>query len=341
MNSIERVVGAVTYKPIDRVPVIPLSLTHGSLVLGKTLPEYQKNGELIAAGQMKLLELWEHDAVIGVPHVVEDLVPWGIPLNYYPNGSPTMGKISLIKFDDIKNLKVPDPTNSEETRQTLKAVSILRKEVGSHTPVIGALIAPFSLPSMLMGTGNWMRLLLDDIDARDKYLELLLQKCKQYAVSWAKRLIEAGAHIIVIADGMASQAVISRRLFEQYALPIIKETITEIPAPVVYEGVGSVEGIIDLIATTGAVCTTLDYKDNLVNCKKIAQGKIGMMGNLNNIEMMYWNPTKIRLEVRKAIEKAGGGYGYIVSSQPPEIPHDVPMDVIESMVQATKAFGRY
>ena len=42
MNSIERIVGAVTFQPIDRVPVIPLSLTHGSIVLDKPLPEYKK-----------------------------------------------------------------------------------------------------------------------------------------------------------------------------------------------------------------------------------------------------------------------------------------------------------
>ncbi|MGO4888205.1 uroporphyrinogen decarboxylase family protein [Anaerobacillus sp. MEB173] len=339
MNSIERVVGAVTFQQIDRIPVIPLSLSHGSIVLGKQLPDYQKSGQLLAQGQMKLLDMWEHDAVIGVPHVVEDLVPWGIPLNYYPNGSPTMGKIAIRTFSEIKDLKVPDPTNSLETRETLKAISILSKEVGSHTPVIGALIAPFSLPSMLMGTGEWMKLLLDDEQSREKYLDLLLHKCKNFAVSWAKHQVEAGAHIIVIADGMASQSVISRELFAKYALPIIKETIKEISVPVVYEAVGSVEGIIDLVATTGAVCVTLDYKDDLANCMKKVQGKIAIMGNLNNIEMLYWNPTKMRLEVRKSIEKAAAKSGYILSSQAPEIPYDVPLNVIETMIKATKEFG--
>lgn len=341
MNAIERVVGAVTFQPIDRVPVIPLSLTHGAQVLGKPLPEYQQNGELLATGQLKLLEMWGHDAVIGVPHVVEDLVPWGIPLNYYPNGSPTMGKIAIKSFEDIMHIPVPDPTNSKETRESLKSISILSKEVGSHTPVIGAIIAPFSLPSMLMGTGPWMELLLDNVNAREQYLDLLLNKCKQYVVKWAKQLVNAGAHIIVIADGMASQSVITRELFQKFAQPIIKETIAEIPVPVVYEAVGSAEGIIDLVATTGAVCVTLDYKDNLHTSKQKAQGKIGIMGNLNNIEMIYWSPVKMRLEVRKAIEKAASGYGFILSSQPPEIPYDVPPQVIESMISATKEFGKY
>lgn len=341
MNAIQRVVGAVTYQPIDRVPVIPLSLTHGAKMLDKPLPEYQQNGALLAEGQLRLLEKWGHDAVIGIPHVVEDLVPWGIPLNYYPNGSPTMGKIAIKKAEEIKGISVPDPTNSLETRETLKAISILAKEVGSHTPVIGAAIAPFSLPSMLMGTGGWMSLLLDDPKIREQYLDLLLQKCKEYCIRWVRAQIRAGANIIVMADGMASQSVITRELFETYALPIIKETIAEISVPVVYEAVGSAGGIIDLIATTGAVCVTLDYKDDLKLAKEKAQGKIGIMGNLNNIEMIYWSPTKVRLEVRKAIEKAAHGFGYILSSQPPEIPYDVPLDVIGSMVQATKDFGRY
>lgn len=341
MNSKERVVRAVTFQPVDRVPIIPVALMQGSIVLKRRLPEYQQDGHLLAEGQLRLLEMWQHDAVVGIPHVVEDLVPWGSPLTYYENGSPTLSKIVVTRFDQIPDLKVPDPTGSKETKETLKAISGLARQVGSHTPVIGAVIAPFSLPSMLMGTGKWMSLLLDDPGVRTRYLDLLLQKCKQYVVNWAKQQVNAGADIIVLADGMASQTVITRELFERFALPIVRETIKEIPVPVVYEAVGSAQGILDLIATSGALVAILDYKDDLKECKRIAGGKIALMGNFNNIEMIYWNPLKAQLEVKKAIEKAADGYGYILSAQGPEIPYDVKFEVVEAMIKAGKTFGRY
>lgn len=341
MNAKERVVRAVTFQPVDRVPILPVALMQGSIALNRPLPEYQQSGQLIADGQRRLLELWGHDGVVGVPHVVEDLVPWGIPLSYYPNGSPTLSKIAIKSFDQILELKVPDPSSFKETKESLRAISILAKTVGHHTPVLGALISPFSLPSMLMGTEKWMSLLLDDAEIRAKYLDLLLDKCKQYAVKWAKQMINAGADIIVLADGMASQTVIPRRLFEKYALPVIKDTIKQIPAPVVWEGVGSVQGILDLVADSGALCAILDYKDDLKTCKAIAKNKIALMGNFNNIEMMYWNPIRTQLEVKKAIEKAADGYGYILSAQGPELPYDVPFDVIQAMVDAGKSFGKY
>lgn len=341
MNAKERLVKAVTFQEVDRVPVIPVALSQGSKLLNIDLPTYQKSGTHIADGQLKLLEMFEHDAVAGIPNVVEDLVPWGSPLTYYPNGSPILSKIVINKFDDIKDLKVPDPSNSLETKETLKAINILAKKVGNHTAVIGALIAPFSLPSMLMGTGPFMKLLLEEDRTGDRYLNILLDKMKQYAVSWAKLMVEQGADIIVMADGMASLSVISRRLFEKHVLSLVKETIKEIPVPVVYEAVGSTQGILDLIATTGALVATLDYKDNLEECKKIANGKIAIMGNFNNIEMLHWNPIRTQLEVKKAINKAAYGYGYILSSQGPEIPYNVPLEVIETMVRATKEFGKY
>lgn len=341
MKSIERLVGAVTFQPVDRVPVLPVALTQGAKVLNIDLPSYQKSGIHIANGQLKLLELLEHDGVVGVPHVVEDLVPWGVPLNYYQNGSPIVSKIVIRRNEDILDLKVPNPTDSFETKESLTAINILAKEVGHHTAVIGALIAPFSLPSMLMGTGPFMRLLLDEDQHGDQYLNLLLEKCKQYVVSWAKQMINQGAAIIVMADGMASETVISRRLFEKYVLPLIKETIKEIPAPVVYEPVGNTQGILDLIATSGALVAIIDFEDNLEECKRIANGKIAIMGNFNNIEMLNWNSIRTQLEVKKAINKAATGYGYIVSSQGPEIPFNVPFEVIETMVRATKEFGNY
>ncbi|MBL4953042.1 uroporphyrinogen decarboxylase family protein [Neobacillus sp. YIM B02564] len=341
MNSKERLVKAVTFQAVDRVPVVPVALTQGAKLLNLDLPTYQKNGEYIANGQLKLLELLEPDAVFGMPHVVEDLTPWGVPLTYHQNGSPTVGKMIIRNVEDILDLKVPDPTNSMETKETLKAISILAKKVGQHTAVIGGLIAPFSLPSMLMGTGAFMRLLLEEDRNGDQYLKLLLHKCKQFVISWAKKMVEAGADIIVMADGIASQTVISRRLFENHVLSLVKETIKEIPVPVVYEAVGSAQGIIDLIAITGAVVTILDYNDDLKECKKIANGKIAIMGNFNNIEMLNWNAIKTQLEVKKAINKAANGYGYVVSSQGPEIPYNVPFEVIETMVNATKEFGKY
>lgn len=341
MNAKERLVRAVTFQPVDRVPVLPVALSQGSKLLNIDLPTYQKSGVHIANGQLKLLEKLEHDAVLGIPHVVEDLVPWGSPLTYYKNGSPILAKTVIHKVDDIPEIKVPDPTKSLETKETLKAINILAKQIGHHTAVIGGLIAPFSLPSMLMGTGPFMKLLLDEDRNGDQYLKLLLDKCKQYVVSWAKQMVNEGADIIVMADGIASETVISRRLFEKHVHQLVKETIAEIPVPVVYEAVGSTQGILDLIATTGAVVAILDYTDNLEECKKIANGKIALMGNFNNIEMLNWNPIRTQLEVKKAINKAAAGYGYVVSSQGPEIPYDVPFEVIETMVRATKEFGKY
>jgi len=341
MNSKERLVRAATFQPVDRVPVIPIALSQGSKLLNIDLPTYQKSGTHIANGQLKLLEQLEQDAVFGIPHVVEDLVPWGSPLTYYKNGSPTLSKIVIHRFEDIVDLKVPDPSGSLETKETLKAINILAKGVGHHTAVIGGLIAPFSLPSMLMGTGPFMRLLLEEDKSGDKYLKMLLDKCRRYVVSWANQMIDQGADMIVMADGIASETVISRRLFQKYVHPLVIETIKEIPVPVVYEAVGSAQGILDLIATTGAVVAIIDYKDNLEECKKAAQGKIAIMGNFNNIEMLYWNSIRTQLEVKKAINKAANGYGYIISSQGPEIPYNVPFEVIQTMVRATKEFGQY
>lgn len=341
MNSKERLVRAVTFQAVDRVPVIPVALTQGAKILDIDLPTYQRSGEHIANGQLKLLEQLEHDAVAGIPNVVEDLVPWGSPLTYYKSGSPTLSKIVVSKAEDIPDLKVPNPANSLETKETLKAINILAKQVGHHTAVVGALIAPFSLPSMLMGTGPFMRLLLKEDKAGDQYLKMLLNKCKQYVVSWAKQMVDHGADIIVMADGMASLSVISRRLFERHVLSLVKETIKEIPVPVVYEAVGSAQGILDLIANTGAVAAILEYQDDLEECKKIASGKIAIMGNFNNIEMLNWHAIRTQLEVKKAINKAADGYGYVLSSQGPEIPYNVPFEVIETMVRATKEFGKY
>ena len=54
--------------------------------------------------------------------------------------------------------------------------------------------------------------------------------------------------------------------------------------------------------------------EDLVPWGSPLNGKIAIMGNFNNIEMLNWNSIKTQLEVKKAINKAADGYGYVLSS---------------------------
>lgn len=341
MRSAERVLAAVNLTEPDRTPVLPVMLMQGAKELKMDLPTYFSRGDYLAKGQLALLERFEHDGVFGFPHVVQDLIPWGSKLQHFPDGPPSVAKMVITDFNQIFDLKTPDPGNSRELAETLKAMNLLAKKLAGETLVFGAAIAPFSLPSMLMGTGPWISLLFDDPAIRRKYMGKLLELCRDYVVRWANLQLEAGANVVVLADGIASSTVIRAHEFRELALPVIKDTISQIKGPVVYEGVGSVQPIIRDIADSGAVAVILDCFDDLGTCKQLVGDKICLVGNLNNIALIHYSPLKVQLEVKRSLDQACQGGGYILGAQGPEIPLAVPFENIAAMVDYTRKFGKY
>ncbi len=340
-TSLERLMTTLSHKEADRIPVFPVLLQQGAKELGVELEQYFTNGEMIAEGQTRLLEKYEHDAVIGVPHVVEDLLAFGQKLVYFPNGAPVLGGMAISRFHQIETMEVKDPADVPELRQTLLAIEMLAKRYKGTVPVFGAGIAPFSLPSMFIGTEKWLQLLFDEPDLRDQYILQFLEVSMNFCVKWMNRQIEAGADAVVLADGMASATILLREQFRSWAMPLIQATISRINGPVVYEGVGALGPFADLLPELGAVAAIFDHSDDLARCKQAVQGKVTVVGNINNIALIDWTPEQVEEQVRKACEAAKAGGGFILANQGPEIPYDVPDENIKALVEAGKRWGRF
>lgn len=340
MLAYERVVGTIAGKDVDRPPVLPMLLVQGAKLLNVPLKQYQQDGNLIAKGQLNLLERFGHDGVFSFPHVVEDITAWGSQLLTFDEGSPSVGSMRIKRYEEIADLMAPDPSESSLLKETLRATSLLKKEVEGEYPVIGAAIAPFSLPSMLMGTEKFMSLLLEDDQVRNKYFPKLMNEMMTFCVRWCNMQGEAGADVVVLADGMASNTVITRELFETYALPVVKQTVEQIKIPVIYEFVGSGVEFLDLVKDIGIAGVILDYSDSLSDArKKLAGRNLMIMGNLNNISSLKWSTLKTEIEVRKCLHEMEG-YPYIVSFQGPEVPYHMPFENIEAMINAVKNYGK-
>ncbi|MCA9735948.1 hypothetical protein KC799_27665, partial [candidate division KSB1 bacterium] len=282
-TPLERLLTALSHKEADRIPILPVLLQHGAKELNVDLEKYFTNGEMLAEGQTRLIEKYEYDAVIGVPHVVEDLLAFGQKLVYFPNGAPVLGGMAISRFHEIDKLVVKDPGDVPELRETLKAIELLAKRYKGTVPILGAGIAPFSLPSMFIGTEKWLQLLFDDEEMRKQYLIRFLEVSMEFCVKWMNRQLDAGADTVVLADGMASATILLRKQFQKWAMPLIKATIARINGPVVYEGVGSLGDFADLLPELGAAAAIFDRYDNLAEIKTVLGGKGTIVGDINDI----------------------------------------------------------
>ncbi len=335
MIPFERVTAVLRHQLPDRVPVFPVLLQQGAAELDVDLEAYFTQGECLAEGQLRLLDKFGHDCVFGIPHLVEDITAFGARLMYFHNGPPGPGEMVIHSYADVDRLTTPDPASSRQLGETLTAIEILRQRVGGEVPILGGCIAPFSLPSMLMGTELWMRLLfLEDPAVREAVFPRLIEITTEFCVQWANMQLEAGADAIILADGMASAAVITRAQFIDLALPVIRTTVPRINGPVIHEGVGDLHPMLDLLVDVGLAGVTLTYHDDLAAAKETVGDHLALIGNLNNLAMRRWSAADAEEEANAALEQAAPGGGFILANQGPEIPLGTPDEVIHALVRA-------
>ena len=333
----QRLVTALQGGTPDRVPVfLPLTM-HGAKELGLGLREYFAKGEHVAEGQLRLQQKFRHDGLFLVFFGVAEAMPFGAEAIFFDDGPPNMGTPPLRDWQRIPHLAVPDPLDSPPLRETLRAIELCAGRVKGTVPISGMAVPPFSLPAMLLGLESWLELLLFGPAA---LRDALLRVTAEFCVRWANMQLAAGADAIVLPDAVSSGTIITREQFMAWSLPLLCETIQRIEGPVLLAGVGRVQPIADLLPQTGALAALVTAEDDLVRCKTAFGGRLGLIGNVNNVAMLGWDHAEALREARSCLRSAAPGGGYVLAPQW-ELPYAVPDEALAGLVDAAERWGRY
>ena len=135
MNSLQRIQAALSFLPPDRTPVIPQIFGHAALLSGVPLEEYGQNGETLAACQIHALRRYGADAVFAVMDVCVESEAVGSEVRRKAGYYPAVIRPALANVTTLP--PVPDPRRHGRMPEMLKAVAILRREVGDATLVVG------------------------------------------------------------------------------------------------------------------------------------------------------------------------------------------------------------
>ncbi len=334
MTPVERILAAAALQPVDRAPVLPVLLQQGARMMNISLTEYFQSPSNCAEGQSRLIDRFDHDAVFAIPHVVQDTLPWGAGLNFHDDGPPSVNKMAIHRYEEIGQMGIPDPTAHPYLKQTLQNVETLARRFKGDRLIIGAAIGPFSLPTLLMGTGKFMALMLFHPEMRAQYFDMLIDKMMTYTVNWINAQFDAGCDLVVLAEGITSATILQENTFLEYALPVIKKTTKQLKGLVGFEFVGDALPFMHHVRDIPVAAFLIGSKDPVADIRRRIGKQKAIMGNINNLKMIHWDHERVEFEARKAISEAGPGF--LLSNQGPEIPWAVPDANIEALIRAAK-----
>lgn len=337
MNSLERVVAALGGLPVDRTPVVPVLLQQGARMLGIPLRDYFGDPRRLAEGQERLLERFQHDAVFAFPHVVQDTLPFHTELTFHDEGPPSVRTMALARYEEIEHWTVPDPTRHPYLQRTLQAASALARRFKGKVPIIGAVIGPFSLPTLLMGTGKFLDLLLRWPEQRKRWYPKLVEIMVAYTSRWAQAQLDAGCDLVVIAEGVSSASLLTEKTFVAEALPLIQRFSAAVRGSKALELVGDSEPFAAHLAALDVAALLIGGNDDPVRMRQALGPTKALIGNLNNLKLMRWDTERVEFEARRVVRAAGPGF--ILGNQGPELPWHVPDANVDALVRAARARG--
>lgn len=334
MKSIERIAAAIGFEKPDRVPVIAQVFGQAAVLSDVPLRDYLQNGELLARCQLKALEFYGYDAVFALLDANVETEAAGSRLQYSDDAYPHINSYALSGGVPVGPGSVPDPTKSGRMPGQLKAVSILRREVGDEVLVVGCALGPATLANQLYGAEAALFLSMDDPAAYCRLLDYAAEIC----VSFGTAQIEAGAHLPILFEPAASPAVVPSTFYYEFILPRHKR---------VFSAFKQAGAITNWLHVAGRVCSILPYYpeagvdianfDFNVSADE-AQALLPHTcfdGNIKSLSFVDDEPASITAESLRLIDTFRDRGGYILSSGC-EIPLEAKPENIKAMVEAAR-----
>ncbi|KUO51618.1 MAG: hypothetical protein APF76_13305 [Desulfitibacter sp. BRH_c19] len=331
MNSYERTMAAITFQPVDRVPVCPFVMAFASKFAQVPYGKYCTDYRSMAEAQLACVEHFDYDIVTADTDAYREAEACGALIEFQEDDLPIEKIKAIAEKKDLLNMQVPVISGSYRLADKIAGVEELRKKTAGEIPVLGWVESPFQSAAILRGLTELMMDTVEDEDFVRELLEFTTRLAIDFGVAQAK----AGAHIIGIGDAVAS--LISPKSYETLVLPYNKRVIAAIKksgAKVKYHICGDASHLLEQIKVLGADLVNIDSKVDLNKARDVLQDTC-IKGNINpSGVLLQGTEEKILTEAKKCIEI--GGLGYILSPGC-EVPKDTSHNNFQALLRAVKS----
>jgi MtaA/CmuA family methyltransferase len=203
MRSLERVQNLIAGKPVDRLPAQPMIMMLAAKHIGVSFMDYTRDGRLMARGQLKIAEDFDIDCLLTCSDPAREVIDIAGEgsIEWLPDQGPVINeeKAALVDKLRLRELRVPDPLGGGRMHDRIKAIELMRREVGQDKSIVGWVEGPLALGAELRGLS---RIMMDVID-EPEFVHDLLDFTAAVAIRYAEAQIQAGADTIGMSDAAA------------------------------------------------------------------------------------------------------------------------------------------
>ncbi|NTV13586.1 MAG: uroporphyrinogen decarboxylase [Desulfobulbaceae bacterium] len=341
ITGMDRLVAASKGEKSDRIPVFCNLIDQGAKELGLSPKEYYADGSKVAEAQLLMREKYGHDNVWSLFYVGKEAELLGCrEILYAADGPPNVEDFVVKSVDDIDRLQVPEDLEAHPAfAEELKCLALLKREVGGRYPICAYISSTMTLPAMLMGMENWLKLLFFGPAERR---EQLLEKCHAFFVKEVEAYRRGGADVLVYSNPFGSTDTVSLKYFLEHSLPWIERDLKAVGTAgmVYYCGMSRFNRVLEtIIERTSIGVYYLSPLDDISEGKRLINGRGLTCGVINDIKLIDWSREEIRAEVKRMLDAGMPGGKFLFGTG--VMPLAIPEANIRTMLEAAYEFGSY
>ena len=302
MKPRDRVLNALTGKPVDRPPVAnPTNVATVELMdmVDAPFPDACRDPELAArlaaTGHTEL----GFDSVMPYFTIIQESSALGCEMQWEEKDNwPTVRMYKPI-WKGPEEIHIPKGFLEHPDALTVtRAISILRQEFGDEVAVIGKTMGPWTLAYHVFGVESFLLMTVDDPDM----VMRSLHKLKEISVIFGEAQIAAGADALTFPDH-ATGDLVSGEYYRRFLLEIHQEMAERLKVPLILHICGNTLDRMGYIAQSGMACFHFDSNNDPRQAMEAVDGRIALAGNVNNPETLYARgPEEVRQEVYRCME---------------------------------------
>ena len=302
MTSRERVLAALNGQPVDRTPVAnPTHVASVDLMdlVDAPFPDACRDPELAARLAATGYTELGFDSVMPYFTIIQESSALGCDMQWEDKDNWPTVRMQQPIWKDSRDVRIPSGFLEHRDNITItKSIEILRQELGNDVAIIGKTMGPWTLAYHVFGVENFLLMTVDD----PAEVMRILHKLKEISVLFGEAQIAAGVDALTFPDH-ATGDLVSGEYYRRFLQDIHTEMAEALPVPLILHICGATLDRMPYIAETGMASFHFDSKNDPQKAMDAVDGKIGLVGNINNPTTLYARgPAEVREEVFKCLD---------------------------------------
>lgn len=308
MNGRERLEAFLTGRPVDSLPLMPITMMFAADTIGAPYRQYATDYHVLVDAQTQTAARFDFDYVSCISDPAREASDCGARVEYFEDQPPALDEVQALLADKatLNTLEIPDPLGGGRMHDRVRGAALLRERAGQDKLIEGWIEGPCAEAADLRGINTLMLDFYDDPD----FVRALFEFVVEMELRFARAQIAAGVDVIGIGDAAAS--LIGPRLYEEFVWPYEKKLVDGVRALGAYVRLhicGNTRPLLAGMGRLGCDIVDLDYPSPLDEARREMGDKQVLLGNIDPVRVLRdGTPASITAAIATCHQQAGPRY---------------------------------